>query len=264
MAAAVLLATSAGAACATGDDGEAGGGGGRSTTTTTVAATSTTTTTTSSTTTTTTTTTTTAPVLPRGPIEVVRGRDDRPLVALTFDCGSSSGPTPAILDALRDAGVRVTFFLTGRWAEQNPELARRIAAEHELANHTYSHGDLSGLSDAQVLDELRHAEEVVRAVTGRGTMPLWRAPFGARSPRLLALAAEAGWPVHVFWSLDPLDWRDTPPEQVRANVSTRLTNGSLVLHHCGSPQTAEILADELRDVAGSGRRVVTVSELLAP
>ena len=65
----------------------------------------------------------------------VRGR----VVALTFDDGP--GPdTPALLDVLRDRGVRATFFVTGAHVTAHPDLARRIVAEgHAVGNHTFSH-----------------------------------------------------------------------------------------------------------------------------
>ena len=58
------------------------------------------------------------------PITRVRGDGKR--VALTFDDGPNPGATPFILDALRDRGVKATFFILGRHAEQWPELVRRV------------------------------------------------------------------------------------------------------------------------------------------
>ncbi|HXH20800.1 MAG TPA: polysaccharide deacetylase family protein, partial [Dehalococcoidia bacterium] len=124
-------------------------------------------------------TATPAPRITRPPGEVALGNTERREMALTFDCGASGVPTPAILDALREAGVRSTFFLTGQWATTYPDLTRRIAAEHEVANHSWSHPDFRELSDAQVLAEMERAEEALRRVAGVSTRPLWRAPYGA-------------------------------------------------------------------------------------
>src|SRR5687768_16545331 len=41
---------------------------------------------------------------------VVRGRSDRPQVALTFDDGPDPEITPAVLDTLADFQARATFF----------------------------------------------------------------------------------------------------------------------------------------------------------
>jgi peptidoglycan/xylan/chitin deacetylase (PgdA/CDA1 family) len=46
-------------------------------------------------------------------------------IVLTFDDGPWPSTTPAVLDALKDECVPATFFLLGRNAIANPELARR-------------------------------------------------------------------------------------------------------------------------------------------
>ena len=63
------------------------------------------------------------------------------VVAITFDDGPSPDTTPRVLDALRDAGARATFFVLGKHAEQHPEIVERMVREgHEVATHGYSHG----------------------------------------------------------------------------------------------------------------------------
>ncbi len=200
------------------------------------------------------------PLAPFG--EVVRGNPDRPEMSITFDCGSVSGPTPAILQTLRNRGIRTTFSLTGRWMEQNPDLTRQIAAEHEITNHTYDHTDLATLSDAEILDELNHAEAIFEQIAGRGTKPMWRAPYGSRNQHILQLVSGAGWSTHLFWSVDGLDWQQISPEEVRTRIVNGAGPGAVALMHCGSPQTAEILDQLITDIQSLGLTLTTVSNLL--
>ena len=59
------------------------------------------------------------------------------VVALTFDDGPTSADTDAILTSLEAAGVRATFYLTGKGCAENPDATRRIIAQgHEVGNHT--------------------------------------------------------------------------------------------------------------------------------
>src|SRR5690349_17844818 len=111
--------------------------------------------------------------------EIVRGNTARQEMALTFDCGASGVPTPAILDALRAAGVRSTFFITGKFAEVYPDLTAQIASEHEVANHSYSHPDFATMSDAQIQNEMLRGEQALNRAGVVNTKPLWRAPFGS-------------------------------------------------------------------------------------
>jgi peptidoglycan/xylan/chitin deacetylase (PgdA/CDA1 family) len=171
-------------------------------------------------------------------------------------------PLPRILAALRNAGVHTTFFITGQWATVYPELTREIAREHEIANHSFSHPDFRELSDARILDEMRRADETLARIAGVTTKPLWRAPFGSRDQRILSVVRGAGWTHHIFWSADSGDWTEITPAQVRANVVKAARNGAIIVQHCGSIQTAEVLPAIIDDLKGLGFKLVSVTELL--
>ncbi len=73
-----------------------------------------------------------------------RGRTEQPLAAITFDDGPSPEHTPPILDALRERGVRATFFVLGRNVRAHPEIVKRIVDDgHELASHGDDHSILT-------------------------------------------------------------------------------------------------------------------------
>jgi peptidoglycan/xylan/chitin deacetylase (PgdA/CDA1 family) len=171
-------------------------------------------------------------------------------------------PTPKILDALRVAQVRSTFFITGQWATIYPDLTRQIASEHEVASHSWSHPDFRTLSDAQIIQEMARAEEALSRIAGVNTQPLWRAPFGSRDNRILSLLRDAGWRYHIFWTADSGDWTEISPAEVRANVNRAARNGAIIVQHCGSVQTATVIGEIISDLQGRGFRLVTVSELL--
>ena len=60
-----------------------------------------------------------------------------------------------MLAHFRQAGAKVTFFLTGRWAEQNTELARLLAEEgHEVGNHGLSHVHPKQLDERQLTEHI--------------------------------------------------------------------------------------------------------------
>ena len=157
----------------------------------------------------------------------------------------------------------MTFFLTGKWCEKYPEMARKIAeAGHELANHTYSHKELPSLTDAQIADELKRADEVVYAATGQHTVAWFRPPFGARNKQALQAAAAAGYR-SAYWTLDSWDSvkSDITSAQIESRVIGKLAAGDIVLMHCGSEPTSKALPGILKAAKAKGYSVVKVSEL---
>lgn len=74
---------------------------------------------------------------------------------LTFDNGYENGYTAPILDTLKAKKVPAIFFVTGHYIKDQPELLKRMAAEgHLIGNHSWSHPDMTTISDAQIREEL--------------------------------------------------------------------------------------------------------------
>lgn len=185
-------------------------------------------------------------------------------IALTFDAGASPAPTPSILKTLKSAGLQVTFFLTGKWCEQNPELVKEIAADgHEIGNHSYSHPDLRKLSDEAIVEQLKKCEDLVMSLTGKSTKPLFRPPFGGRDKRVLGIAGEQGYR-SVYWSLDSLDAykKGITSQQIEDRILGRIQGGDIVLMHCGSAPTAAQLPDLISKLQQRGYQIVKASELM--
>lgn len=206
--------------------------------------------------------------LPHDPVLVQRGRSDRPWVALTLDAGGGADPVPSMLQTLRERQVHITFFLTGTWIRENPDLARQIVADgHEVANHSLTHPDFRDLDDAQIVEELARTEQLMRDTTGATTRPLFRPPYGAYDQRVLLTVVREGY-LPIYWTLDSLDSVGEPktPEFLVERVTNQLApeelRGAIILAHCGSAATAEALPDILDRFEQMGLEVRTLSEVL--
>src|SRR5207249_4537258 len=80
-------------------------------------------------------------------------------IAITFDDGPDPQWTPKILDVLKRERAPALFFLIGIQTEKFPSIASRIYKEgHEIGNHTFSHPDISDLSDGLTRLELNVTE----------------------------------------------------------------------------------------------------------
>ena len=133
-------------------------------------------------------------------------------VAITFDDGPDPRWTPKILDILKAANVKATFFLVGVNAEHHPALVRRIVDEgHEIGNHTYYHPNLALCWPEHIRLELNATQLLLETITGRATT-LFRPPYAADTePSQLSeliplqIAEDLNYMV-VMESIDPQDW----------------------------------------------------------
>ncbi|WP_051650029.1 polysaccharide deacetylase family protein [Selenomonas sp. AB3002] len=98
---------------------------------------------------------------------------------LTFDDGPDEKNTAAVLDILKQEGVKATFYVTGRNVRNFPDTARRIFEEgHALGNHSYDH-DYNRLyaSVGNYIEEMEQADEAIYELLGVRPL-ITRAPSG--------------------------------------------------------------------------------------
>lgn len=204
------------------------------------------------------------PIITHGPTDVARA-------ALTFDDGP--GPsTPAILDALGDAGVKATFFLLGRQARRHPELVQRMRDEgHQIASHGYDHGILVMRGPAYVRDQLARTEEAITEAVGPAALTrLFRAPHGFRGPTTWAAVRSAGYRM-AGWTTGVFDSADPGPDVVAQRSARALAPGCILLLHDADgwapdrlrAHTAAAIPDICAAAGDKGLALVTLNELLA-
>jgi delta-lactam-biosynthetic de-N-acetylase len=185
------------------------------------------------------------------------------MIALTFDAGGPADPTERILTILAKHHNHSTWFITGDWAKQNPDLVRRVWNDgHEIGNHTMHHPDLTTLSDEQICNEFNQADEVISAITGQSTRPYYRPPYGARTTHVRELAAQLGYRT-IYWTIDTLDWQsDATPQKIIDRIMGNVSNGAIILMHAGSNAEADALDTVMTRLEEKGYQLVTLSLLL--
>lgn len=191
---------------------------------------------------------------------------ERKAVALTFDDGPDLASTPALLEHLKRAGLRATFFCVGEHLARHPELARRIAAEgHLIGNHSWAHSRLTNLfSVVRLREDLERAGSEIDRLTGQ-TPALFRPPMGLTNPRVFRVARELNLTV-VGWSARGFDQREGSPERIVRRLMCGLKPGAIFLLHDGGvpaerlTKVMELLIDNLKT---RGYQPVRLDELLA-
>lgn len=195
--------------------------------------------------------------------EIVWGNINQRRVIFTFDAGSGTQSLAKILEILKKYSLKGTFFLTGKWVEQNPILTRNIADEgHEIFNHTYSHPHLIQLTKKEISDELKTTENLILDVTGKSSKPYFRPPYGERNEKVLAIAAEEGYQ-SVYWTIDAWDWRESEGYtdiQIKERVLNNLKPGTIYLFHVGDNITGNILDEVIREIRNKGYSIVSLTD----
>jgi peptidoglycan/xylan/chitin deacetylase (PgdA/CDA1 family) len=148
-------------------------------------------------------------------------------VYLTFDDGPDPDVTPFVLDVLRMAGAKATFFCIGRNVEAHPDIYERILDQgHAVGNHTHSHLDGWKTSAGEYMADIEKA-------AGRIRSPLFRPPYG----RILGShirrlhERDPGMRV-VMWTLLSGDFDSSlSKERCCTNVFNNMQPGGIVTFH---------------------------------
>lgn len=150
-------------------------------------------------------------------------------VGLTFDDGPSNDHTPALLNALRQSGLRATVFNEGQFAAAYPAQVRAEAnAGMWIGNHSYTHPHLTQLGQAQTDSEISRTQQAI-AAAGGGTPQLFRPPYGETNATVQAVEAKYGLR-QIIWDVDSQDWNGASTDAIVQAVS-RLSNGQIILMH---------------------------------
>lgn len=190
-------------------------------------------------------------------------------VYLTLDTGHM-GVANYIADVLNRHHVKVTFFAANEKTKEGdgslgdywaPWWKARAAEGHEFASHTFDHvywrADLPGepprfrvrpsagphagqdftWSAAEYCAEIARSARRLREITGKEPLPLYRAPGGKTSPRLLAVAKSCGYE-HVGWAPAGFLGDELPSEvasnpQLLQKALRDIRPGDILLAHLG-------------------------------
>lgn len=202
---------------------------------------------------------------------VYRAPVNEKIVALTFDDGPSPIWTPKILEALKKAGVKATFFILGEHALRYPEIIKRIAGDgHEIGNHTYDHHVLIYYKMEELEREIKDTEKIIKDITGRTTV-YFRPPKAWLTNEEKQKIKAMGYKI-ILWSLNSKDWVTFDDKYIIRYILRNIRPGDIILFHdSGGVFTAEggdrhetvkaipRLAEELKE---KGYKFVTITELL--
>jgi len=195
---------------------------------------------------------------------VFHGDSSRQMVAFSFDAGSDVGYTSMILDTLAANHIRASFGITGLWAAANPSLLQRIVREgHQLINHSYDHPDFTTIGSAARQDEVDSTDRVIQSITGIGTKPFFRSPFGAYNASVNSDLAAFGYNYNIWWTVDSLGWNGLSVSQILDRCLSLSSPGAIYLLHVGSQsQDGPALQRLIDGLRAQGYSIGSVAEVM--
>ncbi|GLB02222.1 hypothetical protein AtubIFM57258_003564 [Aspergillus tubingensis] len=218
--------------------------------------------------------------VPYGP-RFIRSCTTPGTIALTFDDGPKEY-TQDLLDLLDKYEAKVTFFVTGNnnakgeidspgmpWASL---IQRMYRSGHQVASHTWSHQDLSKVTQDQRRVQLLWNEVAVRNILG--TIPTYmRPPYSSCTAESGCLEDLGSLGYHVIlYDIDTEDYSHDSPALIQQskdifdrNLASRtdFDRPWLVIAHDVHEQTVHNLTEYmLKKLIAEGYRAVTVGECL--
>lgn len=129
---------------------------------------------------------------------------DKPgVVAITYD----DGPyiyTEGVLDLFKARNAKATFFITGNnigkgaidenWSGV---IKRMVAEGHQVASHTWSHQDLSKITEEQVYDQMIRNEMAIRNIIGKYPTYM-RPPYSSCEAVCQSVLSKLGYVISYF------------------------------------------------------------------
>ena len=193
---------------------------------------------------------------------IYRVQREEQVIALSFNLSTTDDVhTQRVLNALNNANLSGTFFVTGEWVRANRALAAEMANDgHELMNLSDDHGLLRRLSSAHLQQNLAACSLEIYEIMGIEPS-LFRAPYGEYDPRLVEMANAMGMQA-VQWSVDSGDWRGLRADAIVEQVLDRAFPGAIVLLHSNLAETALAIPRLIEELTSTGYEILPLSQLI--
>lgn len=183
---------------------------------------------------------------------------DGPRIAITFDDGPHGKVTERLLDGLKERNVRAAFFLIGNEIEGNEKLVKRMKKEgHLIGNHTWTHVQLTTLSDKAAAQELFSTNRKIAELTGKEP-EFMRPPFGTISKKVEKKTKL----IPILWSVDSKDWMTANADEIVNRVVTQTEDGDIILLHDCYESSVDAALRIIDLLQAQGYEFVTADEMV--
>lgn len=184
---------------------------------------------------------------------------------VSFSCivdGWGNENIDKMLDTFDKYGVKVTFFITGKWAEEYPGIAKKLISRgHEVGSLGYSGKAYLNMRYDQIHEDMEKGKASIEAATG-SIVTLFSPPSGVYSDDVIKSVRDMGFNGIILYSIDTEDRKgNSSSELIHSNIFNKLEKCDIILIH-PTQKTADALNKILEDLLSQNYKVLPVGEML--
>lgn len=196
---------------------------------------------------------------------VKHGSGSRSEVAITFDDGPSLELTPKIIELFELYKMRATFFVTGKAAEQHPEIIRNLLGkDHQIGNHSWNHKSMIFKPGWFLHNEICRTDSLLESL-GVSQPIHFRPPYMRMLTITSRILASKG-KLCIKANNSPKDFQAESPSEIAQKVLSKVKAGDIIVLHDGGKadqKTVDALKVILPELVKRGLPSVRVDELLS-
>ncbi|GIO22013.1 polysaccharide deacetylase family protein [Oceanobacillus sp. J11TS1] len=195
------------------------------------------------------------------PSPIYRGHPKKEMVSLLINVSWGEAYIPEMLQILKDNQVKATFFIEGKWAQNNANMVKMIEEEgHLIGNHAYNHPDMKALGNKDAYTQIEETNQILKTITGK--QPKWFAPpSGSYKEETVQTAAELEMET-ILWTVDTIDWKNPSVSVMVNRIENNVHPGAMILMH-PTQATANGLEQMINVIKEKGYKIGTVESLLS-
>lgn len=177
-------------------------------------------------------------------------KGNKDAIYITFDDGPHPVNTLKMLEALKAAKVKATFFMVGEDMDKFPDIVRAVKNDgHSIGYHSFSHQSLKKASLKNIISDIQKVKYLEFAHDIR--ISIYRPPYGDLTIMSIVWLIIYRLKI-IMWSLDSRD-SFSDKDTVLMNVHPdNVAEGEILLFHDDYNLTVEILPEVLSRFSDCG------------
>ncbi|MGV1089287.1 MAG: polysaccharide deacetylase family protein [Mycobacterium sp.] len=190
---------------------------------------------------------------------------DGDMMALTVDDGVDSDVVRLYTQFAKDTGIRLTYFVNGvndSWTDNIALLRPLVESKQiQLANHTWSHPDLTTISSSEIVDQLTRNDKFLANAYGADAKPFFRPPYGNYNDTVRAIAADLGYKTATMWNGSLSDSTLITEDYIKQMADKYFQPQSIVIGHLNHMPVTHVYGTLIDIIKARNLRTVTLDDV---